>query len=569
MPKRASRMRLERRGRLIFGTFILLTVVGCLWWPWWQIGRLAQSGDIDRAQAIARAALQNYHAIKLVAAVGNTASTDKAARQLTENATKQLRDFGIVKGEEKQPRVIGIDPAEPGKPQAPPKDTTLTPVEAEAVAAFLAPQQRKAYGPPFRRTDGDTFHYIQPLPAEEECLACHKVKYSAGDLLGIVSLDLDVSQRQTMLLYNRIVLVAAAILVVLLSMAVFYAVFRYMVVRPIHHLKDVADRVSEGDLGVRSEIDAGNELEDLSDALNHMLDEMAKAQSDLRAATEFRDAKLDELAKANVALFETNQVKNKFLATMSHELRTPLNSILGFTQILSDSPAIAGDPKLARYARNILSSGRMLLEMINDLLDLAKIEAGRLQVRCEKVSPHDIVETVANMVRPLLAETPLKFTALVDPATPIMATDPTKVQQILYNLLSNAIKFTSEGEVGLIVRPVASQPDSGRFDQVALAVMDTGPGIARDEQLRIFERFTQLDSSYTRRYRGTGLGLSIVKELTGLLGGTVSVESEVGHGSTFTVVLPVDSSLAEGRAALNGNGAAPTESAGLDAAGQV
>jgi signal transduction histidine kinase len=235
-----------------------------------------------------------------------------------------------------------------------------------------------------------------------------------------------------------------------------------------------------------------------------------------------------------------NQVKNKFLTTMSHELRTPLNSILGFAQILCDSPSLVSDPKLQRYARNILSSGRMLLDMINDLLDLAKIEAGRVQVRCEKVSPPDIAEAVCNMVRPMLAETSLKLSCEVDPATPLMVTDATKVQQILYNLLSNAIKFTAEGEVRLTVRPL-----EGRY--VAFVVTDTGPGIARDEQLRIFERFTQLDSSYTRRYRGTGLGLSIVKELTGLLDGTVSVESEVGRGSTFTVVLPVDSSPAEAR----------------------
>jgi len=547
VSKRTSRTRLERRGRLIFGAFILLTVVGCLWWPWWQLERLVESGDPDRAQAMARAALQNFHAIRFAA---------------DERSAKQLRQFGEVKGE-KQPRLVPVDPPAPGQPQKPPP--SLSDLEAEAVGVFLKHPKEGRYW----QTSGDAFHYVQALRAEGECLVCHgaetRYKYRAGDIIGVVSLDLDVSQRQTMLLYNRIVLVAAAILVVIISMAVFYAVFRYMVVRPIQHLKDVADRVSDGDLGVRSEIDAGNELEDLSDALNHMLDEMAKAQADLRTATETRDAKLDELAKANVALFETNQVKNKFLATMSHELRTPLNSILGFAQVLSDSPAIAADAKLSRYARNILSSGKMLLEMINDLLDLAKIEAGRLQVRCEKVSPHDIAETVANMVRPLLAETPLKFNAQVDPATPILVTDTTKVQQILYNLLSNAIKFTSEGEVGLTIRPVASQADTGGFDQVALAVMDTGPGIARDEQLRIFERFTQLDSSYTRRYRGTGLGLSIVKELTGLLGGTVSVESEIGHGSTFTVVLPVDSSLAEGRAAMNGNGRTAESTAGREA----
>jgi signal transduction histidine kinase len=128
----------------------------------------------------------------------------------------------------------------------------------------------------------------------------------------------------------------------------------------------------------------------------------------------------------------------------------------------------------------------------------------------------------------------------MDPATPVMVTDGTKVQQILYNLLSNAVKFTEEGRIRVRVTPKGDR-------HVAFAVSDTGPGIAREQQLRIFERFVQLDSTYTRRHGGTGLGLSIVKELTDLLGGEVSVESELGKGSTFTVLLPVDSGAAHGR----------------------
>jgi len=525
MSKRSSsRTTLERRGRLIFGLFILLTVAACLSWPWYQMERLVRSGGPDRAQSLARATLQSRHAVLFLSGPDPL----RAAK------TEQLRRFGTPKGE-KEPRILRMASAPPAQPQAVPEG--VSPFEQEALAAFVKhPAEGRQW-----TTVGDAFLYVQALRAESECLACH-TEYKAGDLIGAVSLDLDVKERNQMLLANRLVLVAAALLVVLVSMAVFYAVFRTMVVRPIQHLKDVADRVSEGDLKVRSEIDTGNELEALSDALNHMLDQMAQAQAELRAATEARDAKLDDLAKANVALFEMNQVKNKFLATMSHELRTPLNSILGFAQILASAPLVTGDPKLGRYASNILSSGRMLLEMINDLLDLAKIEAGRLQVRCEKVSPQDIAEVVCNMVRPMLAEAPLKLTYEVDPSVPLMLTDATKVQQILYNLLSNAIKFTEQGEVSLTVRPAENRT-------VAFAVADTGPGIPRDQQLRIFERFTQLDSSYTRRYRGTGLGLSIVKELTALLGGTVSVESEVGRGSTFTVVLPMDSSAAEGRVA--------------------
>ncbi|MCX5669943.1 MAG: HAMP domain-containing protein [Planctomycetota bacterium] len=501
MPKRLFlRTTLERRGRLVFGLFILLTVAACLWWPWWMMEQLVQSGDSDRAQTLARAYLQSTHALGFVANVpadkppaGKAPPPDALADKRVELLTR----FGRAEGEGKLRR-ISLAPATPGQPQAVPAG--LGEFEHEAVKSFLKhPKENTRW-----EKSGDSFLYVQAFRAEGECLDCHRLKgFQPKDLIGAVAIELNVKERQATILANRLVLVAASLLVVVFSVAMFYAVFRYMVVKPIQHLKDVADRVSEGDLQVRSEIDTGNELEVLSDALNHMLDETAKAQAELRAATQARDARLDELTKANVALFESNQVKNKFLATMSHELRTPLNSILGFAQILSDSPAVADDPKLGRYARNILSSGRMLLDMINDLLDLAKIEAGRLQVRCEKVSPQDIAEVTWNMVRPLLAEAPLKFSYEVDPATPIMVTDATKVQQILYNLLSNAIKFTEEGEVRLVVRPAEG-------DGVAFAVADT------------------------------------------------SIESEVGRGSTFTVVLPADSSAAQARMPEAPAGAAPT-----------
>ncbi|HUU92000.1 MAG TPA: ATP-binding protein [Phycisphaerae bacterium] len=540
MAKRqASRSTLERKSRLIFGLLVLLTVTASLAWPWWQMGRSAGPADRARARTLARAYLQNIHAIAFAAPPADakqppgTKPSDETA-QLAAKRRELLERFRKPTGDE-QARLIKVAPAEPDQPQQAP--ASLTGFEADAVAAFLNHPEEVS----LRRTIGRSFLYAQALRCREgECLDCHQKAYQKDELLGAIVVGLDVAEHHDTVLTNRLILVAAALVILVVSMVIFVALFRQMVVRPVRHLRDVADRVSEGDLQVRSEIDTGNELEVLSDALNHMLDELSKVQADLRAATETRDAKLDELAKANVALFEANQVKTKFVATMSHELRTPLNSIIGFAQVLCDSPAVKDNTKLARYAENIFTSGRMLLELIDDLLDLAQIESGRLQVRCAKVTPQDLAEVVCNMVRPMLPESGLKLAYEVDPETPIMMTDSTKVQQILYNLLSNAIKFTEEGEIRLKVRPVQDE-------RVAFAVSDTGPGIGRDQQLRVFERFTQLDSSYTRRYRGTGLGLSIVRELTGLLGGTASVESEVGSGSTFTVVLPADSSLAEGR----------------------
>ena len=472
------------------------------------------------AEEAAWAYLQHLHAVRF------------AADAESEKQLNQLRTIRLAEGEP-EPTLLRLDPAKPGGTQHPP--TGLKGPERDALAVFLKHPEETSY----RRTEDATLRYVQALRCRKACADCH-TDYQVGELIGAVSLRLDVQDRRQALLANRLILVSAGAGIVAFALAAFYVIFRYMVTRPVRHLKDVTERVSEGDLQFRSEIDTGNELEALSDALNHMLDALAKVQADLRAATESRDAKLDDLAKANVALFEANRVKSKFVATMSHELRTPLNSILGFAEILSKADAVREDPKLARYAQNIQSSGRMLLEMINDLLDLARIESGRLRVRCEQIAPKDLAEIACNMVRPMLRDAGVRLLHEVAPETPPLVTDVTKVQQILYNLLSNAAKFTEEGEIRLAVRPV-------REGRVRFAVSDTGPGIARDQQLRIFDRFTQLDSSYTRQYRGTGLGLSIVKELTNLLGGSVSVESEVGKGSTFTVVLPVDCSDAEGR----------------------
>ena len=348
MAKRqGSRTTLERKSRLIFGVLIFLTIAACLGWPWWQMERSSGFGDPDRARTTARAYLQNIRAIAFAVPPAAArqppgAKPSDEARQLAAKRAELLERFGKPKGE-KAARLIRIAPAEPDQRQQVP--ALLPAFEAEAIGVFLNhPEEASLW-----RTIGQSFLYAQVLRCREgECLDCHQGEYRKDELIGAIVVELDVKDRHTALLRNRLILLAAVLLVVIVSTVIFHALFRYMVVRPVQHLKDVADRVSEGDLQVRSEIDTGNELEVLSEALNHMLDELSKAQADLRAATETRDAKLDELAKANVALFETNQVKTKFVTTMSHELRTPLNSIIGFAQALSDSAPVKDEANLRR-----------------------------------------------------------------------------------------------------------------------------------------------------------------------------------------------------------------------------
>jgi len=302
-------------------------------------------------------------------------------------------------------------------------------------------------------------------------------------------------------------------------------------------LKDVSDAVAAGNMNVRADIQTRDEFEELSHAFNRMLRNLISMQEELRGVNRALDRRVDELARVNLALFEMNRMKNDFLATMSHELRTPLNSIIGFSEVLSSSPNLTEKQK--RYVSNILSAGRMLLRMITDSLDLAKIESGKMEVRAEEFSIRDVIEGLVNMTRPMAERKNLRIRTAVDPAVPIVRQDLGKVQQILRNLLSNAVKFTPEG--GRVTVTATSYGDT-----LIISVADTGVGIPPEDRERIFEKFRQGsnvvqdgDGPLTREYGGSGLGLSIVRELCRLLGGDVTLESEVGRGSTFTVRLPL------------------------------
>jgi signal transduction histidine kinase len=215
---------------------------------------------------------------------------------------------------------------------------------------------------------------------------------------------------------------------------------------------------------------------------------------------------------------------------MSHELRTPLNSILGFSEVLQSGGGLSD--KQTRWVGNIRGSGEQLLALINDILDLAKIESGKMQVRVAEFSVYDVCEGLLTMFRPMAEKKNIELRAALTPGAPLLRQDVVKLQQILSNLLSNAIKFTPEGGRVLL------KADADRT-HVLLTVSDTGVGIALEEQELVFEKFRQAGSALTREHAGTGLGLSIVRELSKLLGGDVTLQSELGRGSTFTVRLPL------------------------------
>ena len=222
-----------------------------------------------------------------------------------------------------------------------------------------------------------------------------------------------------------------------------YAIVRYVIVKPVLHLKDVSDQVARGNLELRADIRTGDEFEELSHTFNRMLRHLVTVQDELRAVNTDLDGKVDQLAQVNLRLYEMNKLKDDFLATMSHELRTPLNSILGFSDILARSENLSDKQK--RFVRNIQTSGNALMVMINDLLDLAKIESGRVEIQVVECSLADLVERQIGLLNPLADKRNIDLSYEIDPAIPPLLQDSVKIQQILNNLLSNAIKFTPEG----------------------------------------------------------------------------------------------------------------------------
>jgi two-component system, chemotaxis family, sensor kinase CheA len=295
-------------------------------------------------------------------------------------------------------------------------------------------------------------------------------------------------------------------------------------------VRDILDVIASNLSSVISNIKAYQHIQEQAEELEKHGQEQKQTNAELRQQR-------DELTILNSALEEANRARSQFLSTMSHELRTPLASIIGFSQILlDDAGKINFTPRQKSNLERILKNGKHLLLLINDVLDLAKVEAGRMDVSYSQVDVREIVSSVVDETQSIAIGQKLSLSYTVEDNLSL-ATDPLKLRQILLNLISNALKFTPQGEVTVTATRVTAA-DSGA-ECIAIAVKDTGIGIAPADQERIFEAFVQVDSGNSRKFGGTGLGLSIVREMTTVLGGTLEMASSPGQGSTFTITLPI------------------------------
>ncbi len=284
----------------------------------------------------------------------------------------------------------------------------------------------------------------------------------------------------------------------------------------------------------------GNALKEQQVRLEQQQVEMEQTNAQLEEQAQQLENQRDDLTRSNAAvelkareLEQASRYKSDFLANMSHELRTPLNSLLILSKLLGDNPKGNLTDDQVKYATTIQSSGNDLLQLINDILDLSKIEAGHLQIRPETVAIDRLTRDMRQVFTPIAGERGLDFEIRVADGSPVSVdTDRQRLEQILKNLLSNAFKFTEQGSVTLEIAPAAQ-------DMVTIGVIDTGIGIAEDQQREIFEAFRQADGTISRKYGGTGLGLSISRELARLLGGMIELSSTPGQGSRFALTIPL------------------------------
>ncbi len=514
---------------LLFGAAIILIVLASLVVPWLRLGRIVDDAQLE------------------------------SSRQIADLWTQRR----VVDPERFD---IGGPPTE-DEPSASPRDLQIRWWELEQWnnTQFAGGFLKNAQDELAPREDGprrSSEHSEAAWDSEDRLYRYARLVFSdTNEPLGVVVVNRRSTAAGDQLLVNRVYMLLAGFIAGSMAVLVFYIITKRLILSPVRTLTQTADRVREGSLEIRSALKTGDEFEQLSDAFNSMLANLSEQQQLLRGINRSLDMRLNELEQRNSELHESARLKGEFLASISHELRTPLNSIIGFAEILQDIASkdaesghepISPDQlaKRQRYLDNIVSAGRTLLQMINELLEMAKIEAGNIEIHTQRVNVAETCEALVALIKPLADRKSLSLSLQLQASReegfttepkhadlPLVETDQQKFHHVVFNFLSNAVKFTpDEGEVTLRADRVVGGDGEPRL---RVSVLDTGPGIPADQQQFIFEKFSQIDAGHTRSHQGTGLGLAIAKEFADLLQGEIQLVSEVGRGSMFSLVVPL------------------------------
>ena len=399
-------------------------------------------------------------------------------------------------------------------------------------------------------------------PRLEEEVARYRPLTELGETAMHVAIAQDLRDFEQRLARSRNFLIGAVALLTLLLATSMLFIINRTALQPLTTLGEQLRNIrrDKRQLGRQLAIKGNAEVMSLARGFNEMTDELRALYDTLLARNQELKSEVNErqaaerelkshrdhleelvkqrtldLAQARDAALEANEIKSQFLANMSHELRTPLNAVMGYSELLMSNARERGESKLADDLQRVYLAGEHLLSLINSILDLSKIEAGRMDMYEEWFSVSDLVNDVAETIRPLVNKRNNTLAVQCNENTGILFADITKLRQILFNLLSNACKFTEEGEIRLDVW----RESAGGGEQIFFAIKDTGIGMQPDQQDKVFEAFRQADASTTRRYGGTGLGLAISQHFSHMMGGAIKVVSAPAEGSTFTVMLPV------------------------------
>lgn len=420
--------------------------------------------------------------------------------------------------------------------------------ERNGLEAFTSDTQLSEFYGYDESDEGTYFRYLKRMNMESSCLQCHgepageidvtgnpKEGLKEGDLYGAISLSIPTSTYTQAAQSTMLQSVLLTALMVIACMATIWIAISTLVTKPIDKVRKGMESFEKGDYGTRLHADgASREIQTLTHGFNSMAGELQESHTKLENKVEERTL---QLRQANDRLADENQYKSDFLAMVSHELKTPLAASMAFSGILKERshPTSADDEQLWS---ELEMNNQALLTLINNILEMARIEAGKEELKLELIDMVDIVSALQSTIDPLSRRKGIQVTYDIADDMPLFAADGEKLHRMTENLAGNAVKFTDTG--GQI--HIACRYES-KNKQVVFQVKDTGIGIEADDCARIFDKFTQADSSISRSYGGSGLGLAMCKELVELHQGSIEVESTPGSGSTFTVRIPTDLTL--------------------------
>lgn len=391
---------------------------------------------------------------------------------------------------------------------------------------------------------------MRPILNEKDCYHCHG---SLRKVLGgiVVRLDAERTYAQVVAQRNRTIIIV--IFLIPIAIVLIYLMVNKLVRRPVESLADKAKRFAEGDMSISVDVKTEDEIGILGKTFNYMVESVSSFSKKLEEEVNRKTSLLNErtrlltlLERANKELRELDKLKSTFLANMSHELRTPMNAIIGYTDLLIDGVDGTINEEQEKSLRKVANNARHLLQLINDVLDISKIEAGKMKLSPKEIDLNWLVESILHTFEPQIKLKGITLTIDIPDGLPLIYGDEDRIREIFINLLSNAVKFTDQGGITISAKLSERGVKPGEPPLfMEICVEDTGIGIKEEDLGKIFDKFVQADLTTVRQYEGTGLGLSIARGLVSLHKGMIWVKSKVGEGSKFCFTLPLKKEILE------------------------